>query len=294
MTTVQLFQRLGRRARGGDFTKLALTEQMDLAEAANSALQRVYEALPVYFKELTEGFVLPAPLAITGVAVTQYSTAVPDNTFDQSQIGRTVVLGGDSGWNTVIATNQLLNPYIGATGVVNGTVYGDAVFSERYPFDRIIGDPQFADQSISPMFNLQMYRSTNQPRGWWNQQTIGRPMAWWVMLLGNSQGEKPMLVMKFSPVPDIAYAINVKMGYWPKRLTMADYIAATTIPAPDQFIETALIPMGLDALMSTPIWESRKDEAMIAEKAEYAEEFLRRQPGQVAAPSNRVFTPVGY
>jgi hypothetical protein len=144
------------------------------------------------------------------------------------------------------------------------------------------------------MFNQSIARTGNGARGLWLQNQVGRPMAWWVMMLGNSQGNEPLLVMRFSPAPDIAYAINVRMGYWPKRLTMADYDSATTIPVPDQFIETALIPMGLDALMSSQIWESRKDEAMIAQKAELAEEFLRRQPGQVAAPSNRCFTPIGY
>lgn len=296
MTTVQLFQRLGRRARGGDFTKLSLTEQGDLAEAANAALQRVYEALPVYFKELNQGFALLAPQSITGVGVTNDSNVLSSNVFDVSRIGCSVALAGDPAWNVVLGPNLLLNPYLGPTGTVNGTLYGDAVYSTKYPFDRIIGDPQFADQNSVPMFNLTIARATNNMMGWgWvPPQTTGRPQAWSVMMLGESQGNVPMLVMKFSPAPDITYAINVRLGFWPKRLTMADYDAATTIPIPDQFIETALIPMGLDALISTPIWESRKDEALIMQKAEFAEEFLRRQPGQVASPSNRVFTPIGY
>ena len=296
MTTVQLFQRLGRRARGGDFTKLSLTEQGDLAEAANSALQRVYEALPIYFKEQTQGFVLLAPQPITGVGVTQNSNILGSNVFDVSRIGCSVALDGDPAWNTVLGPNLLLNPYLGATGTVSGTLYGDAVYSTTLPFDRIIGDPKFANQTAVPMFNMTISRTNGSQMGWgWVMpQTVGRPQTWGVMLLGNAQGNTPLLVMKFSPAPDIAYAINVRLGFWPKRLTLADYDAATTIPVPDQFIETALIPMGLDALISTPIWESRKDEQIIMEKAEFAEEFLRRQPGQVAAPSNRVFTPIGY
>ena len=58
MTITQLVHRIARRARGGDFTKLGLTEQMDVLEAANSALQQVYNILPIYFKEMTVGFTL--------------------------------------------------------------------------------------------------------------------------------------------------------------------------------------------------------------------------------------------
>ena len=124
---------------------------------------------------------------------------------------------------------------------------------------------------------------------WWRQ-------CWWVMNLGNSQGNEPLLVMKFAPAPSIAYAIDVRIAFWAKRLVLADLTGATTLPVPDQFYETALIPMGLRALMGTPIWESRspEDDKTIKESALEAIAFLKNQPGQVGAPDNHSYTPIGF
>ncbi len=103
------------------------------------------------------------------------------------------------------------------------------------------------------------------------------------------------MVLKFAPVPNIDYAINVRMSYWPKRLTMADYTAATTIPVPDQYIEPGLIPLCHRALMGTPIWKSmNNDEDRVDKAADRAEFYLKNQIGQPAAPNNQVYTPLGY
>lgn len=294
MTTVQLFHRIARRARSGDFTTLSLTEQTDLMEVANTAIQTVYNLLPTYFKDITEGFVLPAPRT-TAFAVTQYSNVLSSDVFSLSEIGRTVIISGDSNWNQVISTNRILNPYMGETNAsVSAIVYGDAVYSDRYPFDRIIGNPVFATNGFGPIMRTNINRVNGQP-GWpLYQNTIGVPLTWWVQYLGNSQGNEPLLVMKFAPLPNIAYAINVRMSYWPKRLTLTDYNNATVIPVPDQFIEPGLIPIALRALMSTPIWQSMNDENRIEAAAERAEAYVKLQPGQPAAPSNFVFTPIGY
>jgi len=293
MTTIQLFHRIGRRAAGGDFTKLSMTEQTDIAEAANSAIQEVYNALPAYFKEITEGFVLPAPQPIT-LSVVNNSNQLSSDVFTDTQIGRSVLLDGDPGWNQVIATNALLNPYLGPTGTVNGTLYGDSVYSMRYPFDRIIGNPMFANQNSAFLMRRELMKANNTPNVWPWQQTVGIPQTWWVQMLGNSQGNEPLMVLKFAPAPDIAYAMNVRLSFWPKRLTLADYDAATTLPVPDQFIETALIPLAIRAFMSSPAYKSLNDENAVIARAENGIAFLKNQPGQPASPTNRIFTPLGF
>ncbi len=291
MTTVELFHRIGRRARGGDFTKLALTEQGDIIEAANTALQSVYNLLPAYFKEITEGFALPAP-ALTTLAMEQYSQEVSTDAFTTAQFGRTIVIAGDPAWNQIVGTNRLLNPYMGQTGDQAATIYGDAVYSDRYPFERVIGNPKLANQQ-GAMINPELQRVNGGP-GWFYQQSLGVPNIWWPQYLGNSQGNEPLLVLRFSPAPSIAFAINVKLSYWPKRLTLFDYQAATTIPVPDQFLEMCVMPIALEALMSTPIWDTRNDDANISLRAEAARVTAKNQPVTASSPNNRIFTPVGY
>lgn len=294
MTTVQLLQRIARRARTTDMTQLSMPEQGDVLEAANAANQRLYAALPSYFKELPEGFVLPAPVTVS-VPVTQNSALIGSNVFGVDQIGRTVVLSGDPGWNVILDVNRLLNPYIGATGTVSGTVYGDAVYSTRYPIERVIDDPRFANQSMGPLMMNRLARVNNWT-DWWFLQQIGMPRRWWVMALGNSQGNEPLFVLKVAPVPDQAYAINVRINYWPKRLTLSDISSATPIVCPDQFIEKCLIPMGHAALLGTPAWQSRspEDDKRVIAAGIDAEADARNQAGRVAVPNNSVGTPVGW
>lgn len=297
MTVLEYLHRIGRRARGGDFTALSMTEKGDLMECANAALQTVYGMLPSYFKERTQGFVLPAPEAIT-LEVAPGSAVVPDDTFDISELGRSVVIDGDGNWNQVAATNRLLNPYLGSQASANmgATIYGDAVYSDDYPFDRIIGNPTFPNQGQTMLLNLSITNVNNAP--WWSWQPAqGVPRAWWTQMLGNSSGNEPLLVLRFSPAPNIAYAIDVRINYWPKRLTLSDYQNATTLPVPDQFLEKSLIPIALRQLMSSPIWDNLGNPAgddRIIESADRGEEFLRMIPGQVTAPNNRVGTPWGY
>ncbi len=296
ITTVQLCNRIGRRGRGGDFTKLSMNGKQDILEAANAAQQRLYNALPTYFKEQTQGFVLPAPLAISGVGVTQFGKSVTGITFTSAQFGMTVVLDGDPGWNQIIGTNELLNPYMGSTGTVGGTIYGDAIHSTTYPLDRIIGNPQFANQNLFPLWSFAISPATNgfaiTPWGWIGN--VGLPATWWPQVFGNSQGNKPIMVLKFAPAPQQAYAVNVRIGFWPKRLTLDDYAANTQLPVPDQFIEPAFIPMCIQEFAASPEFDPNNDATLIQQRGVDGERYARMQLGQIGSPMNRVFTPVGF
>ncbi len=292
MKIAWLYSRIARRSRTGDFTKLSFMEQQDVAEAANTALAQTYNALPTYFKEITEGFLFPGPQPIT-LSVVQHSNVLSSSVFTDAQIGRSVVLQGDPAWNQVIATDRLINPYMGETGTVSGTLYGDSVYSERYPFDRIIGNPTFANQSLGVLANKELVKANNAGQWLWQQQ-VGLPQAWWTQMLGNSQGNEPLLVLRISPAPNQAYAMDVRMAYWAKRLTLDDYTNNTILPVPDQFIETVLIPLSLKAFMASPAWLATSGDGLIIDRANESLEFARLQLGQPGSPSNQVLTPFGF
>jgi len=293
MTTIEYLHRIGRHARGGDFTKLSMSEQSDLINAANTALQQSYNLLPAYYKEITEGFYLPGPQDIS-IGVTQYSNVVTGITFTDEQIGRSVVLEGDSQWNQVIASNRLMNPYMGPTATVGGQLYGDAWYSTRFPFDRVIGNPCFTNPSLG-ILNWSAIANAGGPVApWLFQNQVGQPVTWWVQMLGNSEGNEPLLVLRFCPAPNQNYSLRIRTSFWPKRITLANVNQASTLVCPDQFLETVFVPLGLRALMSTPAWEPRNDDNTIIDAANRAEAFAKLQPGQNAAPNNRVGTPMGY
>lgn len=296
MTTVQYLQRVARRTRYGDWTKLSLTEKMDVLEAGNAALMRLYNALPSYLKEQTQGFTLPAPVTLNNVSVTNNSTLLSTGIFAPNQIGATVMIPGDSQWNEVVGRQNLRNPYMGPSGVVSEvTVYGDSLFSTSYPFDRIIGNPMFSDQSLAPLIPMEMSRAEGA-YNWLFQNSLGRPMSWWVQYMGNSQGNEPLLVVKFAPLPDMAYAINIKLSFWPMRLLLTDIQGATTLNVPDQFLEKALIPMAIQELMTKPCFHSisPQDDNRLEARGNEGQTFCELQVSDPAAPANRIYCPLGY
>jgi len=291
MKLVELIHRTARRARTGDFTKLDAAEFGDVMQAVNTALQKTYNYLPIYFKQMTVGFKLPAPVSVS-CQVTNDSVTLGNSPFTAAQLGCTVILDGDSAWNQVAGLNSLLNPYNGTTGTVTGTLYGDVFSSSRYPLDRIVGNPRFSDQSQLPIMRREVWNITAP---YYSQTpSTGLPRNWWPDPFGNSQGRAPTVFLRFFPLPDQAYIMDVSLAYWPMRLTLDDYQANADIPVPEQFLETALLPLAIRALMSTPAYEKKGDEDDLRQQAVEAEIFLRQQPGQIGAPSNQVLTPIGF
>lgn len=294
MTTQQLFHRLARNTRTGDVTKLSLTEQTDLLDSANQAIQELYSLLPTQWKEMTEGFLLPASTTAS-VTATKHSASFATAVFTDEQIGRSVVLTGDSNWNQIIGTTKLRNQYLGETGTVTATIYGDAVHTDKYPFDRIIGNPKYPASSPITMTNRELQPINNPDGGTWLlTESVGLPEYWWVQLMGQAQGESPMLVLRVSPAPSAAVTISVRMSFCPKRLTLDDYEDASTLVVAEQFIETALIPLATQALTMLPVWDTRRDTRRVDEAAERARIFIRRQVPNFSSMTNRIFTPIGY
>lgn len=296
MTTIQLLERIARRARGGDYTELSLAEQMDCLQAANAAIQRGYNAAPAYLKEQTMGFTLPAPVYLTNVTVTAGSTLLSSGIFGPEQIGQTVQIDGDPQYNQILGPQNLRNPYNGPSGVVaQATIYGDAWYTSTFPFERVIGNPRFTDQGVFPLTPVEMSRS----EGEWSylfQNTLGQPASWWTQMLGNAQGNQPVLVLKFAPFPDDAYSVKVRLSFWPARLLIGDITTAKTIYLPDQLLEAGLIPMAYQELMSTAVWASRTpaDDERTDKAGSAGEAFIRNQIADPSAPSNKIYCPLGY
>ncbi len=296
ISLVEVCARLGRRTRNGDFNALNFTEQADMMTSINAAQQRFFNALPAYFKEKTIGLVIPGPVAIASINVVQFSQTVSGFSFGTAQFGQTVQLGADPQWNQIIGPQTLLNPYMEASGNVTGTIYGNAAYSTDYPFDRVIGDPQFADQTLAGLFPINMaLNNGGQNMDWIFQQNIGRPTAWWTQVFGGSQGAMPMMVIRFAPAPDTAYGIKVRVGYWPKRVLVADYQANAQLVIPDQFIEPSFLKICLEEFTAARCYvgtpEDKKADILAGKEGEL---YAKNQVQSIGVPANRVGTPRGY
>lgn len=294
MTVPQFLNRIARRSRTGDFTSLALNEKVDVLQAANAALQRVYDALPAYLREQTQGFTLPAPV-VTPIGVTAGSSLTSTSAFAPTQLGCSIAIAGDGQWNQIVGPQNLRNPYLGTTGMQQATIYGDALFSTSFPFDRIIGNPRYSALGASTFVPVELAKSTGE-WNWLFQTSIGRPLTWWPQYMGNTQGANPMMVMRFAPAPDQPYAIHVRLAFWQLRLQLSDEQAGTTLTVPDQILDEGLIPVAVKRLMLTPIWKSISpaDDQRCDQAGIDAEAWCRNQVADPAAPANRAYTPLGY
>lgn len=282
MTIIQYMAKIARAAKNPDVASMSFDERQDVLDAANAATNDLYEKSPTFLREITEGFMFAAPTTIP-LNVTFGSTSVGQGTFAESMLGCSIVIPGDPGWNQIQSDGTLQNPYVGPTAsAVVATVYGDAVFSTRYPFDRILSNPQYADRRFASMLSRGLSRISDNGERRIFENAVGRPRYWWVQQLGVSQGNQPSLVIRVSPAPDQAYAIKIRMAYWAKRMYPSDYDAGTVVTIPDNLLESVLVPIAKRFLITTPTFnkEMKDDVLDAAQRADASAAKQNPQPAQ--------------
>lgn len=290
MTTFELAERLSRRLKKGHFTALSMAAAMDVVEAINSGLQECYELLPHWQRRTTVSLTLAAPAAVslnaTAGSVDVTSSVDAGDAFDESQIGRSVVVYGDPNWNEVQSVTKLLDDYQGATGVRAATVYGDSVFNDVASFDGFASHPRFAEtrEELIP-FN---------PRAVARAPEIGKPKYYWTEPAAAALGSTPAVYLRVSPAPDRAYVLRVDLEFRPIIVTYTSLHQASTIPLDVQLLHRALIPLCESRLLRSPEWADPQKEKLVLDDADLARELLTRQRPAASVPANKVFTPAGY
>ena len=287
MTTYELAERLARRLKKGNLTALSAAAAMDVVEAINTGLQEAYDRLPAWQRRTTLSFPLAAPASVS-VGVTNGATALSSGTFSAAQVGRSVVLNGDSNWNQVASTTALLDAYQGSTGTVSGTVYGDVISSALTNLDGFASPLRFADSREElAQYNMR----TAQP---YRSGEVGKPRYYWVEAGGASLAGSPVALLRVFPAPSVAYVLRAEVEFRPSIITFSGLHAAGTIPLADQFLHRALIPLCEERLLRSPEWADASLSRLVLGDAEAARRFLEGQRPSAGVPSNRVFTPAGY
>jgi len=285
MTTYELAERLARRLKKGSLPLLSPAATQDIVEAINAGLQECYELLPAWQRKTTLSVELPAPVAVS-VGVTTGAVALSSGTFTTAQIGRSVVLAGDTEWNQVAGLTTLLDKYQGTTGTVAGTVYGDALSNALTNWDGFTSHPTLANtrETLVP-WNA---RAARQPG------MVGRPLYYWIEPAAASLGSSPVALLRIYPAPDVAYVLRIDAEFRPAVITFSDVHVASTIPLGDQLLHRCLLPLCEEALLRSSEWANDSKAHLVAAAADTARDFISRQRSSVGTPANRVFTPPGY
>jgi hypothetical protein len=285
MTTLELAERLARRLRGGNLTKLAMAEVMDIVEALNAGQQEAFELLPAWQRRTTVNLYLAAPTSLS-IGVTNGSVDLSSGTFSASWVGRSVVVDGDPNWNEVQSATKLLDEYLGTTGTRTATVYGDSTYSDQLTFDGFAKDPLLADQREALI--------RHDPRnGSWTPE-VGRPKFYWLEPAAASLGATPAVYLRVHPAPDIAYTLRCDMEFRPIVVRYDTLNSAATLVLADHLIHRALIPLCEVRLLRSPAWANPKIAEHVHEDARAARAMLASQRTDPAVPNNRVGTPAGY
>lgn len=286
MTSVEIIDRLARKHRRLGGSALTVAEVQDALYAINLALQALYQALPVEYREKTVHVLVPAPRAVT-LSATNGSATLGASAFTTGEVGRTVVSSGDDIWHRVADEDALAAAWLGSTGSHSATVYGDAVAGDGYPFERMLSAPVLLEGSRErELVQIRDLRDTYEPG-----TRIGEPRYYWLSPQGNSQGEEPLVLLRVLPIPDRAYRLRYRASFGPRRVKFTDVANAAPLPVPDNYAE-ALVSMCGIHLASFPGWNI--DTRLAAEERATALRFVALNKTTLRASTNQVGTPAGY
>ena len=122
------------------------SQALELLDAINAGLNRYYRYANDKYKRTTATELLLAPVT-RSITISADATQTTGSPFLLSERGKSVVIAGDSQFNEIVATNQILRPYQGAGGTVAATIYSDAVAIRNFYVERLATHPPIVDNS---------------------------------------------------------------------------------------------------------------------------------------------------
>ena len=239
------------------------TDLPDALVAVNGAWQEISAAGPASLTEQSCSDVLRPPTQVS-VAVTQYSAAVTVTGWQTWMAQCTARVGGDGTDNRFLSSTALLSPYLGTSGTVQATVYGDALaMDSRFlniiePFTadgRPLGIAADESQVLSGSQAQWQDGSdyVTQAVGYLNQKPVATPNVVFPDSVWDSSKAYLPIYLRFSPMPDRAYAVRFRAKLKPLVFTTADIGDATTVAnstIPADWVESILLPVALQKWMA--------------------------------------------
>lgn len=235
-----------------DLSDADATQQLDIRRAINAGIDEIGAIPPMAWYGVNEYVgVLPAPVVIASIAVTQHSRAYTSAAITAGLAtygGQAILVGGDeSVINRIVrkvdATGEFLVPYGGSNGTVAGTIYSDTMampsdFFKVHGAISIIGG--------GPIKQVESQADMGSPYGL-GHGPIGIPSR--VRLVARTNAEKyRSFFMQFDALTSSATRVFFEYRRRPAR------IAALTDErydlVPPNFEDSVLIPICIAKLAS--------------------------------------------
>ena len=287
MTVFSFIQRLARDLVQTNPANFTAEERQQVIDCTNASLQRMHDLAPDHSKVTAISLYLGAPKQIS-IDVTQGSHAFTGYVATDADLYCTIKVDGDDIENQIVGYGELLQPYTGATGTVNATIYYDAVALPAQYSD-IASNPRYADTQIQllqgsfPQRHRLLYRFA-----------IGDPECW--MVEANAQQDDFRSVFRVDRLPTREIRLKATARLAPPRILFLDSLSANSmLPIRPEHVESYLLPMVRGMLAETSIWRDKETRSTASKRGEEAEmRYEMMIPKQNATPSNQVGTPVGF
>lgn len=288
MKAIAIGGRLARDFGKRSFTDLTADARLEILDAINGGLQKLDALAPAHTKTAQASLYLAAPQTVS-IGVTNGSSEITLGSFTADQSGCTIRIEGDTGVdNQVAGESSLLHPYLGETGTVSAIIYSDAVaFPE--PYAEIIGDPTILETGRRITLNKLISDS-------WQAKQIAEPYCYWMEANARNRNPSHPAIIRFYPIPDRAYRLEVEAVFAPVRVKFSDLLApADDLPIRAEYVESYLLPICRAILTDSEFWKSNDSKASVRAVAATAEDkFSILIPSTLATPDNRVGTHYGF
>lgn len=279
MTITQLFAQMSQNLSKVPADMDAL-QQAQLVRAGNAGLAEFVDLLPDLRKIEAKSERLGAAESktITATAVSKEITFNPNWSAQASFLGRTVVVGNDSGrYNRLAALNTLLLSHEGATANTTLEVRADAVLLGGLE-DAVDGEVTVigaASQSETLRFGRPDYVRPDETLA----LRTGKPERWWIESLnGITGGAAPLYLLRVWPQPDAVYSLIYNRRLWPTALTvdlLESEIDLPVLPREEQ----ALVAMCERGMIGSALWLGSADQVIATQNYTHA-------TGQMAGHAN--------
>lgn len=286
MKAIALANRLSRDFAAKSVIDLTADARLEILDAINGTLQTLHNVSHHASKKTTAALFVAAPKTVE-ITIENGSAEITGYEFLGEDQYKTIKVGGDPIYNQISGPTNLLHSCNGS-GTVTAVIYSDAVqLPEQY--SELVGDPLILDTSSTVCPGTKLVHQFINRR-------IARPLNYWVEANARNQSPAFPAVIRFDPMPDRAYRMEVEALLAPLRVSFSDLLApGLDLPLRSEHVEAYLIPIARAKLTHSRNWADKEDIASTRDDAKEAEaKYEALTPRTLSTPRNRVVTKPGF
>jgi hypothetical protein len=230
------------QAPGSELESLNPGDLEDVANAITGALQEIAALGPAEAREAPGYAVLHAPANITFTAANGSNVISGVSGWQSWMQGCTVRVSGDDQDNEILSQTRLARAYLGGTGSVGATVYGDTItlddtvakviaplwLPNQLPLHPAQNRREFMRLGGYPLITDTNGLAAGLPFYLYYRKPVSRPWTWFIDAAYDASLGYTQRRIRFSPMPAQAYSVAYTAAMNPPRVTKADIVSPLT------------------------------------------------------------------